>query len=407
MKLNGELYMKALVINGVGNIALQEVKDPVIQKPTDAVIALTMTTICGTDLHSVRGTMPDYKPGTVLGHEGVGVIEQVGLEVKHFKVGDRVIVPSTIGCGFCDYCKRQLYSQCDTMSGKEGTAFYGGPMGTGDCSGMQAEKVRVPYADVNLVKIPDTLTDEQVILLSDILPTSYMAAENTFAQPDDEIAVFGCGIVGQLAILSLKQMGVKKIFAVDHIPWRLEIAQSQDAHPINFDEVDPVKELKKLTHNRGPHKIIDAVGIDAVHPSGIAAWAKEAVGKINFTEEVNKVAPVQNPHDGNWIPGDGPSQVLRWAVPAVAKAGLISIIGVYTELLDAFPIGQAMGKNLTVTMGNCNHRKYFPKLLDWVKNGQVDLRPFLTQHKPFSEIVECYKHFDKREDGWLKVALKI
>lgn len=398
--------MKALVIKNVGVIALEDVADPKVSDAADAIIKLTMTTICGTDLHSVRGTIPGYKPGTVLGHEGVGIVEQVGSEVKKFKIGERVIVPSTIGCGFCFYCRKELYSQCDTMAKGE-TAFYGGPMGTGDFNGMQAEKVRVPYADVNLVKIPDSITDEQVILLSDILPTSYMAAENTFAKPEDEVAVFGCGIVGQLAILSLKQMGVKKIFAVDHIPWRLKIAAGQGAHPINFDEVDPVKELKKLTNNRGSNKIIDAVGIDAVHPNSVADWFKEAVGKTNFNEEVNKVAPVQNPQGQNWIPGDAPSQVLRWAVPAVAKAGVISIIGVYTELLDVFPIGEAMGKNLTITMGNCNHRKYFPKLLDWVKDGQVDLRPFLTQHKPLSEIVECYKRFDKREDGWLKVALKV
>lgn len=398
--------MKALVINDVGEIALKEVAEPKIKDQKDAIVKLTMTTICGTDLHSVRGTIPGYKPGTILGHEGVGIVEQVGSQVKDFKVGDRVIVPSTIGCGSCYYCKKEIYSQCDTTS-KTSSAFYGGPVEAGDFPGMQAEKVRVPFADVNLVKVPEHLTDEQLILLSDILPTSYMAAENAFPQPTDAIAVFGCGIVGQLAILSLKQMGVKKIFAIDHIPWRLKIAEKQGAHTINFDEVNPVKELRKLTGDRGPDKIIDAVGIDAEHPAGVAAWFKEVAGKTNFKEEVDKVAPRQNPHDGNWKPGDGPSQVVRWAVDAVAKAGIVSIIGVYTELLDAFPIGQAMGKNVTVTMGNCNHRKYFPKLLDWVKEGKVDLTPFLTQHKPFSEIVECYKKFDKREDGWLKVALKM
>lgn len=398
--------MKALVMNGVGKIGLEEVKDPVIKEQTDALIRLTMTTICGTDLHSVRGTMPGYIPGTILGHEGIGIIEEIGANVLHFRVGDRVIVPSTIGCGHCFYCDQQLYSQCDRMHSYT-TAFYGGPITSGNYPGMQAERVRVPYADVNLVKIPDSLTDEQVLLLSDILPTSYMAAENTFPHPEDEVAVFGAGIVGQLAILSLKKFGVKKIFSIDRLPYRLEIAEAQGAIPINFDQVNPVKELKKLTNNRGPNKIIDAVGIDAMHPSGIAAWFKECVGVTDFKDEVKKVAPIRNPQGDNWIPGDGPSQVLRWAVPAVAKAGIISIIGVYTPLLDVFPIGQAMGKNLTITMGNCNHRKYFPKLLDWVKNGEVDLRPFLTQHKPFSEIVECYKHFDKREDGWLKVALKI
>lgn len=402
--------MKALVINGVGKIALEQVTDPVIEKQTDAIIALTMTTICGTDLHSVRGTIPGYKPGTVLGHEGVGIVEQIGSEVKNFKVGDRVIVPSTIGCGVCAYCKKGLYSQCDNanpMGPESGTAFYGGPQTAGALDGMQAEKVRVPYADVNLIAVSAELSDDQIILLSDILPTSYMAVENIFPQKDDVVAVFGCGIVGQLAILCLKQMGIKKIFAIDRLPYRLNIAEAQGAHPINFDQVDPVKELKKLTHGQGPNKVIDAVGIDAEQPSDTAAWFKELIGITNFKEEAKKVTLETNPQGDNWVQGDGPSQVLRWAVDAVAKAGVVSIIGVYTELLDAFPIGQAMGKNLTITMGNCNHRKYFPKLLDLVKNGQVDLRPFLTQHKPFTDIVECYKNFDKREDGWLKVALKI
>lgn len=402
--------MKALVIKDVGIIALEEVADPKIVNQTDAIIKLTMTTICGTDLHSVRGTIPGYQSGTVMGHEGVGIVEQIGADVKKFKIGDRVIVPSTIACGICHYCRQEIYAQCDASNPQgpdNGTAYYGGPKDSGSFQGMQAEKVRVPYADVNLVKIPDSISDEQVILLSDILPTSYMAAENTYPQKEDETAVFGCGIVGQLAILSLKKMGVKKIFAIDNVPYRLEIAKKQGAHTINFDEVDPVKELKKLTDNRGPNKIIDAVGIDAEHPSGVAPWFKELVGKTNFKEEVNKIAPKQNPQGSNWIPGDGPSQVLRWSVDAVAKAGVISIIGVYTELLDAFPIGAAMGKNLTITMGNCNHRKYIPRMVEWVANDEVDLLPFLTQHKPFTEIVECYKRFDKREDGWLKVALKI
>lgn len=398
--------MKALVLKGVGNIALEEVSDPKIKDQSDAIVALTMTTICGTDLHAVRGTMPGYKPGTVLGHEGVGIVEQIGTDVKKVKIGDRVIVPSTIACGTCFYCKHEIYSQCDNAN-PGGTAFYGSPELAGGFNGMQAEKVRVPYADVGLVKIPDEITDEQVILLSDILPTSYMAVENIYPQPDDVVAVFGAGIVGQLAIYSLMKMGVKKVFSIDRIPWRLERAKAQGAHIINFDEVDPVSELKKLTDNRGPNKIIDAVGIDAVHPSGIAQWLKSMVIPVDFKEEVKKVAPIINPDGENWIPGNAPSQVFRWAVPAIAKAGIFSIIGVYTPLMDMFPIGEAMGKNLTITMGNCNHTRYISHFLELVKNGQIDLVPFLTQRMPFEEIVTAYKHFDKRDENWLKVALKI
>lgn len=402
--------MKALILKDIGIIALEEVKDPVIEKPTDAIVRLTMTTICGTDLHSVRGTIPGYLPNSIMGHEGVGIVEQIGSDVKNIKVGERVIVPSTIACGHCFYCKKELYSQCDEANpnGPDvDTPYYGGPITTGSFPGMQAEKVRVPYADVSLVKIPNGITDEQVILLSDILPTSYMAVENTNPELDDTIAVFGCGIVGQLAILCLKKAGVKKIFAIDRLAYRLYIARSQGAITINFDEVDPVKELKKLTNNRGPNKIIDAVGIDAQHPTGVASWFKEFVGITNYEDEVKKVVPRTKPDGENWIPGNAPSQVFRWAVPAVAKAGTVSIIGVYTELMDRFPIGESMGKNLTIRMGNCNHRHYLPKLLEWVKNGEVDLVPFLTKRLPFTDIVAAYKHFDKRDDGWLKVALEI
>jgi threonine dehydrogenase-like Zn-dependent dehydrogenase len=402
--------MKALVLKGVGNIALEEVADPVIKDSTDAIVKITMTTICGTDLHSVRGTMPGYKPGTVLGHEGVGIVEQIGANVRTIKVGDRVIMLSTIGCGQCKYCKKGDYSQCDNanpLGPNAGTVFYGGPLEAGGLNGMQAQKVRVPFADVSLIKVPDSLSDLQVILLSDILPTSYMAVENASPIPEDMVAVFGCGPVGQLAIACLKIVGVKKIFAIDRVPSRLAMAESQGAHAINFDEVDPVKELKRLTDDHGPSKIIDAVGIDAQHPHTLSNWFKSLVSPVDFKQEVKTVAPITNPHDGNWIPGNAPSQVLRWAVQAIEKTGIISIIGVYTPLLEVFPLGAAMEKNVTVTMGNCNHRAYFPLLLDWVQEEKIDLVPFMTQTMPFDEIVEAYKHFDKRDDGWLKIALLV
>ncbi len=403
-------FMKALVLKGVGNIALEEVTSPKIKNPTDVIVSLTMTTICGTDLHSVRGTIPGYKPGTILGHEGIGIVEEIGSGIKNFKKGDRVIIPSTIACGECFYCKKEIYSQCNRANPNgpdTGGAFYGSPLPAGGYNGMQAEKVLVPFADNSLVKVPDSLTDEQVILLSDILPTSYMAVENIDPQKDDVVAVFGCGIVGQLAILCLKQFGIENIYAIDRVPYRLDIAKKQGAHTINFDEVDPVKELKKLNNNQGPNKIIDAVGTDAEQPNRIAAWLKEMVAGPDFKEEVKKVAPRTNPDGANWEPGNGPSQVLRWAVDAIAKAGTLSVIGVYTELMDNFPIGASMEKNLTIKMGDCNHRHYIPGLLKWVEEGKVDLTQFLTKHLTFDEIVEAYKSFDKRENGWLKVAIKV
>lgn len=397
--------MKALVFKGIGDIAVEIVANPVIINPKDAIIKITTSAICGTDLHFVRGTVPGVKPGTVLGHEAIGIIEEIGSDVKNFKVSDRVIVPSTIGCGNCYYCECHLFAQCDNANPHgphAGTAFYGGPVSSGPFQGMQAEKVRVPYADVNLVSIPDIISDDQVILLSDILPTAYMSVEMTDAQPTDAVAVFGCGPVGQLAILCLKKRGVKTIYAIDRVADRLVKAQLQGAHIINFDLVDPITELLTLTNNKGPDRIIDAVGVDAERPTWCAPKDVQ-----EFDQELKKIAPQTNVKDGNWIPGNAPSQSLEWAVKSVAKCGTISIIGVYADASRRFFIGDAMNKNLVVRMGNCNHRAYFPKLLDWVINKEVDLVPFISHRVPLDHAVDAYKHFDKRENGWLKVILKI
>ncbi|BDC34214.1 glutathione-dependent formaldehyde dehydrogenase [Candidatus Dependentiae bacterium Noda2021] len=397
--------MKAVVFKNIGQIALEDVSSPTIKEQKDAIIAITTSAICGTDLHLVRGAVAGMKPGTVLGHEAVGVIKSIGTDVHMFKVGDRVIVPSTIACGRCQYCEQKLYAQCDNSNPHgphAGTAFYGGPADSGPFQGMQAEQVRVPFADVNLVKIPDNLTDEQVILLSDILPTSYMAVELADVKPSDTVAVFGCGPVGQLAVACLKIKGVKKIFAIDRVVDRLEQAASQGAHPINFEQVDPVKELMALTNNNGPSKVIDAVGVDAEKPS----WCTKEESK-QFEEEVHNVAPRTNPDGKNWIPGSGPSQALNWAVKSVAKCGTISIIGVYADESRSFLIGDAMNKNLVVRMGNCNHRAYFPQLLEWVLQKKINLVPFISHRVPLSAAVNAYKHFDVREKGWHKVILKV
>ena len=397
--------MKALVFNDVGDIELKDVHEPAIKDQTDAIIKITTTTICGTDLHMVRGTITGMKKGTILGHEGVGVVEKVGTHVKNFHVGDRVIVPSTIACGSCEYCQKELYSQCNASNPNgpdKGTAFYGGPEASGPFNGMQAEKVRVPYADTNLIKIPEGITDEQVILLSDILPTAYMGVEFAEVKPEDTVAVFGCGPVGQLVIACLKRLNPHKIIAIDRVSSRLKLAESQGATTINFEEHDPVKELKKLTNGKGPNKIIDAVGVDAQCPK-----STDSEEKKEFKKEVKKIAPKKNVQGGNWVPGNGPSQVLRWAVEAIAKAGTISIIGVYSDESKMFEVGAAMEKNITVRSGNCNHRKYIPMLLEWVKDGSFKSSKFLTQKASFADIVHAYKKFDKRAANWVKVVLSV
>lgn len=402
--------MKALVFKGIGNISIEIVNDPTIEHPQDAVVKITTSAICGTDLHMIRGTMNDMVKGTIMGHEGVGIVEQIGSEVTDINIGDRVIIGSTIGCGKCDYCQIELYSQCTQSNpngAQSGTTFFGGPQASGPIQGMQAEKVRVPYADVNLVRIPDEILDEQVILLSDILPTAYMAVDMAHVSEHDTVAVFGCGPVGQLVIHCLKQKNVNKIFAIDRVPSRLEMAKKQGAHVINFDEVDPVQELHKLTNKQGPTRVIDAVGIDAQQQKGsLFSFITRYTQKKQFKNELKEVAPRINSYDGNWIPGDGPSQALQWAVDSVAHAGTVSIIGVYSSCMRFFPIGNAFGKNITIRMGNCNHRKYIPLLLEWVKNGSFDSRDFVTQTLPLDVIVDAYHHFDKREENWIKVILK-
>jgi threonine dehydrogenase-like Zn-dependent dehydrogenase len=402
--------MKAVVFKGIGEIALEQVPDPVIQDPKDVIVKITRSAICGTDLHFVRGTVPGVKPGTILGHEGVGIIEQVGPDVKLFKIGDRVIIPSTIACGYCDYCKREIYAQCDNANpnGKDaGTAFYGGPMQTGSFNGLQAEKARIPFADIGLVKIPDSITDNEVLILSDILPTAYMAVEFINPEATDSVAVFGCGPVGQLVIACLKQAGVKKILAIDRIEARLNMAEKQGALPINFDLENPVSVIKKHTRD-GASKVIDAVGIDADQPHCCGLpYFEHILQRSQFKQELNEIAPAIYPHDGNWYPGTGPSQVLQWAVQSVAKAGTVSIIGVYSQLMHFFPIGSAMNKNLTLKMGNCNHRKYIPELLSWIRDKRIDPLFYITDQVPFDQVINAYKKFDKRENGIVKVMLKV
>jgi threonine dehydrogenase-like Zn-dependent dehydrogenase len=401
--------MKAVVWHGVGDIRLDEVPEPKIQAPTDAIVRLTTSAICGTDLHMIRGTMVGMKPGTILGHEGVGIIEELGPDVRNLSVGDRVVIPSSIACGYCSYCREGYYAQCDNANPKgpaSGTAFYGGPETSGPFHGMQAEKVRVPFAQVNLVRLPDDVTDGQAILLSDIFPTGYFGADLADIEPGKTVAVFGCGPVGQFAIAGAKLMGAGRVFAVDNIAGRLDMARRQGAEVINFDEEDPVETIKRLTGGIGVDRAIDAVGVDAncAH-HGPAGKASKQLEK-DFEQELKKIAPKQNPKDGNWEPGDAPSQASQWAVRALAKAGTLAIIGVYPETDMFFPIGEAMNKNLTIRLGNCNHRKYIPRLLELVQSGIIDPQMILTDIRPLRDALEAYKAFDRREPGWVKVALE-
>ncbi|WP_064574126.1 zinc-dependent alcohol dehydrogenase [Cupriavidus gilardii] len=381
--------MKAVVFHGVGDIRLDDVSDPVLQAPTDALIELTASAICGTDLHMVRGTMPGMRPGTILGHEGVGVVTEVGQDVNNLRPGDRVVIPSTIACGYCSYCRSGYHAQCDNANPngmRAGTAFFGGPQTTGPFHGLQAEYARIPFANIGAIKLPDEISDDQAILMSDIFPTGYFGAQLAEIRRGDTVVVFGCGPVGQFAIVSAHLLGASRILAVDHIPSRLEAAQAQGAEAIDFNREDPVQAILRLTGGIGADRAIDAVGIDAQrrHADGDGSTAQPSL----------------------WQPGDGPSEVLKWSVEALAKAGALSIIGVYPEAHETFPIGKAMNKNLTLKMGNCNHRAILPELVDLVRAGVIDPAEVLTQTEPLTGALQAYEAFDLRQPGWMKVKLE-
>lgn len=400
--------MKAVVFRAVGDIRIEDVPEPQIQDATDAVIRLTSTAICGTDLHFVRGTMAGMKPGTVLGHEGVGVVEQLGEQVRNLDKGDRVVVCSTIACGVCSYCRAGYYSQCDKANPggrRAGTAFFGGPAETGAFDGLQAERARIPFANVGLVKLPDEVTDDQAILLSDIFPTGYFGADLAEVKHGDSVAVFGCGPVGQFAIIAAKLKGAGRVFAIDKYRDRLAIARRHGAETIDFEKEDPVETIVSLTGGIGVDRVIDAVGVDAMHAHHGPAAEKAGPERKAFEQERQAVAPQQNPQGGNWVAGDAPGQALQWAVQCVAKAGTIGIIGVYPPAARDFPIGIAMNKNLTIRAGNCPHRRYVPMLVGMVRIGAVDPVSVLSKIEPVQAAIDAYRAFDKREPGWLKVEL--
>jgi threonine dehydrogenase-like Zn-dependent dehydrogenase len=402
--------MKAVVWHGIGDIRLDEVPDPRIEQPTDAIIRLTCSAICGTDLHFVRGTFSGMKPGTILGHEGVGIVEQVGAEARNFDIGDRVVICSTIACGTCGYCRAGYFAQCDKANPNgplAGTSFFGGPAATGPVHGLQAERARIPFAATTMVKLPEQVTDDQAILISDIFPTGWFGAILAEVGNGDTVAVFGCGPVGQFAIASAILQGAGRVIAVDKHVDRLAMARRQGALPVNFDAEDPVAAIRTLTGGVGVDRVIDAVGVDAMHAHHGPAGEKAAQQAETFQKEVRQVAPETHPHDGNWNPGDAPSQVLRWAVESIAKAGTLGIIGVYPPSDHSFPIGQAMNKNLSINAGNCNHRAYIPQLVEMVRMGRIDPLRVLTKVEPLTNVIEAYQHFDRRESGWIKTELKL
>jgi threonine dehydrogenase-like Zn-dependent dehydrogenase len=400
--------MKAVVFRAVGDIRLEDVPEPRIEAPTDAIVRLTASAICGTDLHFVRGTLSGVKAGTILGHEGVGIVEEIGPAVRNVRRGDRVVIPSTIACGYCVYCRDGYYACCDNANPngpQAGTAFFGGPADSGPFHGLQAERARVPFANVGLVRLPDDVTDDQGIMLSDIFPTGYFGARLADVKAGNTVAVIGCGPVGQFAIASARLLGAGRIFAVDGVASRLEMARAQGAEVVSFGTEDPVEAIHELTGGIGVDRAIDAVGVDAERPHGGPAAEHLKAQAAQFDEEVEAIAPGARQR-ADFRPGDAPSLAATWAIDALAKAGTLSIIGVYPDGMQRFPMGKAFGKNLTLKMGSCNHRRYIPKLLGMIQSGVVDPVTILTHVEPLTDAVEAYKAFDQRQPGWMKVELE-
>jgi len=399
--------MKAVVWHGIGDIRLDEVPQPTIQDPHDAIIHITRSAICGTDLHFVRGTMAPMREGTILGHEAVGVVVEVGDAVRGFSPGDRVVVNSTMSCGACRYCRMGKTSQCDVANPngpQAGTSFFGGPETTGPIDGLQAEYARIPWAQNSMHPLPDNVSDEQAILLSDIFPTGWFGAELAGVTRGDVVVVFGAGIVGQFAAASAFKQGAGRVIIVDGEETRLAAALAQNCEIVDYNREDPVQTIMDLTNGIGADCVIDAVGVDAERPKrGPAAVSDEDAAK--FDAEVAQIAPDADPDATQWKPGDGPSQAARWAVEVVAKYGRIGIIGVYSPTVEQYPIGEAMNKNLTIRAGNCDHHSVTPPLIDLVASGQFDPTALITEHEHIGDAIAAYEAFDRREPGWIKVEL--
>ncbi|HEY6230696.1 MAG TPA: zinc-dependent alcohol dehydrogenase [Pyrinomonadaceae bacterium] len=388
--------MKALCWYGKYDVRVQDVPEPQILNPRDAVIKITTTAICGSDLHLYDGYIPTMMKGDILGHEFMGEVVETGSAITNLKVGDRVVVPFTISCGRCFFCKRGLWSCCDnsnpnaavpeTLYGFSSSGLFGYSHMMGGYAGGQAEYVRVPFADVGPITIPDGVPDEQVLFLSDIFPTGYMAAENCNIQRGDTIAVWGCGPVGQFAIKSAYLLGAERVIAIDDNADRLRMAAEDGlAETLNFDDEDIYEKLKSMTGGMGPDACIDAVGLEA-HATSIDAMYDRAKAAMFMATD--------RPH------------ALRQAIYSCRKGGTVSVPGVYGGLLDKFPFGSAFSKGLTFKMGQTHVHKYMQQLLELIELGQIDPSFVITHRMSLDDAPEAYKTFKQHTDGCIKVVLK-
>lgn len=393
--------MRALTWQGLEKVAVQDVPDPVIQQPTDAIVRVTSTAICGSDLHLYGVLAPYLHPGDVLGHEFMGVVEQVGAAVENLAVGDRVVVPFTISCGHCFACDRGLFAQCETTRDHEqdtGAALFGYTSLYGRVPGGQAELVRVPHADFGPVKVPDGFEDERFLYLSDILPTAWQGVAYADVPDGGTLAVLGLGPVGQLAVRSAFQRGVQRVLAVDLVDERLELAAAAGAEVIDLREVkDVVAALKERTDGRGPESVLEAVGMEA-HGNPVAEKVIAATARLPKPLARKAIETV----------GIDRLDALHTALGAVQRGGTVSLSGVYGGMADPMPMMAMFDKGITLRMGQCHVRRWTDELVGIVeKEGDVlGLEQLATHRVPLEDAPEAYRMFQEKSDGCIKVVLK-
>ena len=375
---------------------VETVPDPTLLNPRDAIIKITSAAICGSDLHLYDGYIPTMEKGDILGHENMGEVVELGTEVRHFRKGDRVVVPFTISCGRCFFCEKQLWSLCDNSNpnARKAEKLYGyTPAGLfgyshmmGGYAGGQAEYLRVPFADVGLLKVPQELTDDKVLFLSDILPTGYMAAENCQIEPGDTVAVWGCGPVGQFSIQCARLLGAERVIAIDDEPERLALAEKAGtAETLNVDDDDILEKLKDMTGGRGPDSCIDAVGMEAHGMTPDAVLDRVKTSTLLGTDR---------PH------------VLRQAIHACRKGGTVSVPGVYGGFADKIPLGQVVNKGLTLKSGQTHVHRYMRPLLDKILADEIDPSFIITHRMSLDDAPHGYEIFQKHQDNCIKIVLK-
>ncbi|WP_374250353.1 zinc-dependent alcohol dehydrogenase [Xanthobacter sp.] len=388
--------MKALTFHGKGDIRCEQVPDPQIQHPRDAIIKVTACAICGSDVHIYDGVIPSMEHGDVLGHETMGEVMEVGSGASNLKVGDRVVVPFTISCGECFFCRRGFYSGCERsnpnhkmaeeMWGYSPAGLFGYSHMLGGYSGGQAEYLRVPYADVGPIKVPDGLTDEQVLFLSDIFPTGYMAAEFCDLKGGETVAIWGCGPVGQMAIRSAFMLGAERVIAIDTVPERLALARAGGAETLDFLDEDIYARIRDMTNGRGADACIDAVGTEADASSSLLA----RIDRI----KVATFMGTDRPH------------VLRQAIQCCRNFGVVSIVGVYGGFLDKIPMGSAINRGLTFRMAQTPVQRYLPILMQRIQNGDIDPSFVITHRAGLEDGPDLYAQFRDKKGGCIKVVLK-